>query len=61
MNGREVKQCEICRCLYTRAELETMFTGRRVLVCYKCVKDGLRQTGHRLNTHKSKAEKVRGY
>ena len=61
MNHREVKQCEICRVLYTAAELETMFTGRRVLVCYKCVKEGLRQTGNRLNHHKKQAEKMKGY
>ena len=43
MNGREVKQCEICRCLYTVAELEAIFTGRRMLVCQKCIKNGRKQ------------------
>ena len=61
MDSREVKQCEICRTLYTVRELETMFTGRRMLICYKCIKNGRQQTGSRLNQHKTRADKVRSY
>lgn len=43
MNGREVKQCEICRCLYMAAQLEAIFTGRRMLVCNKCIGKGRSQ------------------
>ena len=41
--SNEIKQCEICRCLYSVKDLETIFTGRRMLVCYKCVKNGRQQ------------------
>lgn len=46
-----VKQCSICKVLYKDYELETVFTGRRKLVCSKCMARGQRQTGELLHNH----------
>lgn len=59
MSDRYIKQCSNCGVLYPRADLEIIFTGRRRLVCYKCLKLGYMQTGARSNSHKTKKERAK--
>lgn len=54
---KETKPCDICGEYYPTYQLERMFTGRTIMICYKCRRKGLTQTGARLNWKKAKGER----
>lgn len=51
---REVKQCDICKCLYTVAELEKIFTGRTTYTCRKCLAKGRKESDKFMNRKNGK-------
>lgn len=51
---KELKRCDLCGEYFTEFEMETVFTGRRKWICYKCIREGRDQTGIRLCEMKKK-------
>lgn len=47
----QVKQCYVCGILYNDYQLEEIFTGRKRLICQKCINKGQKLTGELLSAH----------
>ena len=58
MSPNDVVQCPNCGCLRLRYQMDEVFTGRKIMICYECKKGGLVMTGDRLERKKTK--KARG-
>lgn len=55
---KELKRCDLCGGYFTEFEMETIFTGRRKWICYKCIRKGRDQTGIRLCEMKKKKTRM---